>query len=227
MTAQVAGADASAGDAFSTRHQAVLRAFGAAGGYRFARWRRPLVPVVFGVDDATLAAVKGGIEAVVALAGHRMAETDPEMGANLFVFFLRDWSELAGASGLEGLLGPVAPLAARLAAAGAARYVAHRFEADGAIRAAVVIERAAGGEDGGAVALGIAARALLTWGPDAPLVLAGGALTPEAAAIIRAAYAPVLPDAATDPSHALRLAARIASPQAGSPTKAPPDGRPD
>jgi hypothetical protein len=34
-------------------------------------------------------------------------------------------------------------------------------------------------------------------------------LRPEIAAVIRAAYDPVLPVAATDPSHALRLAARM------------------
>ena len=33
--------------------------------------------------------------------------------------------------------------------------------------------------------------------------------TPDMAALIRTAYAPVLPVAATDPSHALRLAARM------------------
>ena len=35
------------------------------GGYLFARWGRPIVPVVFGVDDATLGVIKGAIEAVV------------------------------------------------------------------------------------------------------------------------------------------------------------------
>ena len=40
---------------------------GGDGGYRFARWRRPLVPVVFGVEDATLATLK------TAFAGHRPA----------------------------------------------------------------------------------------------------------------------------------------------------------
>eukprot|EP01036_Dinobryon_divergens_P039337 gene39337-51841_t len=49
------------------------------GTYLFARWGRPIVPVVFGVEDATLAVVKGAVEAVVALAGHKMAETDPEL----------------------------------------------------------------------------------------------------------------------------------------------------
>lgn len=207
--APVDAGDASGGDIFAKKCEAVRAAFTGPQGYRFARWRRPIVPIVFGVDDATLSAVKGGIEAVVATAGHRMAETDAEMGANLFVFFLRDWSELGEARDLEGLVGPVVPLAARLAAAGAARYVAHRLEGDGAIRAAVVLERVSGGEDAGALALGIAARSLLTWGLDAPSPMAHGGLTPEAAELIRAAYDPVLPDASAAPSHALRLAARM------------------
>ena len=49
------------------------------GNYLFARWGRPIAPVVFGVTEQTLAVVKGACEAVVALAGHRMAETDPEL----------------------------------------------------------------------------------------------------------------------------------------------------
>ena len=48
------------------------------GSYRFARWGRPIVLVVFGVDDATLSVIKGAVEAVVTLAGHKMAETDTE-----------------------------------------------------------------------------------------------------------------------------------------------------
>lgn len=209
MTVQSDGARASGGDMFARQKEVAERAFGGPEGYRFARWRRPIVPVVFGVDDATLSAVKGGVEAVVAIAGHKMAGHDPEMGTNLFVFFLPHWDELAQARELAGLLGDVGPLASRLIRADADRYVAHRFEPDGAIRAAVVLERVRGGEDAGSIALGIAARAMLTWGPDAPAPVAGGVLTQEAADLIRAAYDPVLPDVASDPSHALRLAARV------------------
>lgn len=48
------------------------------GSYLFARWGRPIAPVVFGVDDATLSIVKGAVEAVVALANHKMTDLDPE-----------------------------------------------------------------------------------------------------------------------------------------------------
>ena len=59
------------------------------GTYAFARWGRPIAPIVFGVTDETLVTVKGAVEAVVTLAGHQMAETDPELGANLMFFFFR------------------------------------------------------------------------------------------------------------------------------------------
>ena len=64
------------------------------GTYLFARWGRPIAPVIFGVQDETLSIFKGAIEALVTLSGHEMAETDPELGANLMIFFLRDWQEL-------------------------------------------------------------------------------------------------------------------------------------
>ncbi len=189
------------------------------GSYLFARWGRPIVPVVFGVEDATLATVKGAIEAVVTLAGHKMAETDPELGANLMIFFFRDWAELPQVPGLEGLIPDLGPLCARLAAEDAHTYRAFRFDADGAIRACFVFLRMAGplaqmpAED---LALAQAAQAICLWSDKAfadtsPLAVAQGRviLRPEIAALIRAAYAPVMPAVAQDPSHALRLAARM------------------
>ena len=53
------------------------------GAYKFARWARPLAPIVFGVDDETLPVVKGAVQAVAALAGIEVSETDPELGSNL------------------------------------------------------------------------------------------------------------------------------------------------
>jgi hypothetical protein len=189
------------------------------GSYLFARWGRPIVPVVFGVEDATLATVKGAIEAVVTLAGHKMAETDPELGANLMIFFFRDWAELPQVPGLEGLIPDLGPLCARLAAEDAHTYRAFRFDADGAIRACFVFLRMAGplaqmpAED---LALAQAAQAICLWSDKAfadtsPLAVVQGRviLRPEIAALIRAAYAPMMPAVAQDPSHALRLAARM------------------
>lgn len=189
------------------------------GSYRFARWRRPVVPVIFGVAEASLPAFKGAIEAVVKLAGHQMAETDAEMGANLMIFAFRDWEELLAVPKLEGLVPELGALVPRLVAAGANQYRVFRLEKDGAIRAAFVFLRmdASLSEVSAEVlALSQAVQVMLLWSERAfagssPLARAGEqvVLRPEIAGLIRAGYDPVLPDVARDPSHALRLAARL------------------
>jgi len=189
------------------------------GNYRFARWGRPIVPVVFGVDDATLSVVKGAIEAVVALAGHKMAETDAELGANLMVFFFRDWAELPQVPNLDRLIPELGPLCDRLAQAGANQYRAFRFDAEGRIKAAFVFLRMDGALSAmpaETLALNEAAQIILLWGEGAfadasPLGQVGGRviLRPEIAGVIRGAYDRVLPDVAQDAAHAYRLAARL------------------
>lgn len=192
------------------------------GDYVFARWGRPIVPVVFGVDDATLSVFKGAIEAVVTLAGHQMAETDPELGANLMVFFCQDWAELPEVPHLDQLVPDLGPLVGRLQQADANQYRIFRFDEAGAIRAAFVFLRlddhlAAVSAD--TLALSQAVQTILLWSDNAfsdapPLGLIEGkaVLRPEIADVIRAAYDPVMPVAARDTSHALRLQARIGRP---------------
>lgn len=193
------------------------------GQYLCARWGRPIVPVVFGVEDATLSVVKGAIEAVVALAGHRMAETDPELGANLMVFFFRDWAELPEVPNLDRLVPDLEPLCARLAAAEANQYRIFRFDPEGTIKAAFVFVRMddhMAAVPAETLALLQAVQVILLWSDLAftetsPLVAGReGAvmLRPDVAGVIRAAYDPVLPGVARDPSHALRVAARIGLP---------------
>ncbi|MGP3697649.1 hypothetical protein [Rhodobacter sp. NSM] len=192
---------------------------GADGSYRFARWGRPIVPVVFGVEDATLSTVKGAVEAVVTLAGHRMAETDPELGVNLMFFFFRDWEELPQVPKLDRMIPDLAPLCLRLGEAGANQYRHFRFDAAGAIRACFVFLRMdahLSALPADALSLGQAVQSILLWSDRAfaetsPLARAGGQLVlrPEIAAVIRAAYDPVMPASATDASHSLRLAARM------------------
>lgn len=192
------------------------------GSYLFARWGRPIVPVVFGVDDATLPVIKGAVEAVVALAGHHMAETDPEMGANLMMFFLRDWDELLAVPDLDQLVEGLVPMVAGLKARGANQYRHFRFDTDGAIRAAFVFVRmdeALAEMPAADLALLQAVQVIVLWSDRAfstrpPVVRAGGSdgvtvLRPELAALIRAGYDPVMPAVARDSSHALRLAARV------------------
>lgn len=189
------------------------------GSYLFARWGRPIVPVVFGVEDASLAVFKGAFEAVVTLAGHRMAETDPELGANLMVFAFRDWGELLAVRDLDRLVPELAALVARLQAAGANQYRVFRFDREGAIKAAFVFLRmdaALAGMAAETLALAQAVRVILLWSDRAfdgssPLARVGERviLRPEIGAVIRAGYDPVMPAVARDASHALRLAARV------------------
>ncbi|WP_412553761.1 hypothetical protein [Shimia sp. MIT1388] len=199
-------------EALFTRHD---------GSYGFARWGRPIAPVVFGVEDATLQTVKGALEAVVTLVGHQMAETDPEFGSNLMMFFFREWEELLDVPDLERLIPDLKALVGRLQDANATQYRAFRFDNDGGIQAAFVFLRmndAMAKIPAEALALGEAVQAIVAWGPKAfaehsPLaaVPESGAtvLRPEIAAVIAAAYDRMMPVAAEDTSHALRLFARL------------------
>lgn len=191
------------------------------GQFLFARWGRPIAPVVFGTEEGTLSVIKGAFEAVCALAGHEMAETDPELGANLMVFFLRDWAELPDVPNLDRLIPDLGALVARLAAADANQYRAFRFDAEGAIKAAFVFVRMdaqLSKVSAEVLALSQAVQTILLWSDRAftdrsALAQAGGhtVLRPDIAGLIRASYDLVLPAISQDPSIALRLAARIAA----------------
>lgn len=194
------------------------------GQYLFARWGRPIAPVVFGVEEATLQTVKGACEAVVAMAGHKMAETDPELGSNLMVFFFREWAELAETPNLDKLVPDLGPLVARLTAADANQYRFFRFDNDGAIQAAFVfvrMDKAMSKLPAEDIALTQIVQTILLWSDTAfttqsPLARTPDGTTvlrPDIADVIRAAYDPVMPVAANDPSHALRLAARAGATQ--------------
>jgi len=191
------------------------------GQFAFARWGRPIAPVAFGIEEAALPVVKGALEAVAKLAGHDMVETDPELGSNLMMFFFADWAELLDVPGMDGLVPDLAGQVERLQAAGANQYRFFRFEENGAIKAAFVFLRmddSLRDMSAQVLALSQAVQVILLWSEDAfaeqsPLALADEALVlrPEVADVIRAAYDPVMPPAANDPSHALRLAARVSA----------------
>ncbi|PIE14895.1 MAG: hypothetical protein CSA68_09195 [Rhodobacterales bacterium] len=195
----------------------------AKGNYAFARWGRPIVPVVFGVDDKTLSVIKGAIEAVVSLADHKMAETDAQLGANLMLFFFRDWDELLQVPKLGELIPDLPPLVARLKAAGANQYRAFRFDDAGAIQACfsfIRMDQAMSELPAETLVLGQAVQAMLLWSaaafaeksPLAVLPESGATvLRPEIGALISVAYDPTMPACAADKSHALRLFARLST----------------
>ncbi len=189
------------------------------GNYAFARWGRPLAPVVFGVEDTTLSTIKGAIEALCQLAGVSTTEMDPELGSNFIWFFFKDWSELPEVPGMDRLVPDLGPLVERLAAADANQYRIFRFDEAGAIKACFVFLRMdehLRKVPADTLALSQAVQSMLLWSDLAfrdrsPLAVAGETtvLRPDIAALIRAAYDPVMPHMADDPAHALRLGARI------------------
>jgi hypothetical protein len=193
------------------------------GGFAFARWGRPIAPVAFGVDDATLGVIKGALEAVALVSGHEIAETDPELGSNFMLFFFRDWAELPEVRGLDRLIPDLVPLVERLQAADANQYRIFRFDVSGAIKACFVFLRMdtrLHAISADALALGQVVQSMLLWSDTAfrdtsPLVTDNGhvILRPEIASLLRAAYDPVLPGSADDPSHALRIFARLGAGQ--------------
>ncbi|MDE4173315.1 hypothetical protein PXK01_04055 [Phaeobacter sp. PT47_59] len=197
--------------------------------YAFARWGRPIAPIVFGVEDETLQTLKGALEAVVTLAGHQMAETDPELGSNLMFFFFRDWDELLEVPDLDRLIPDLAPLVARLKATDASQYRAFRFDDQGGIQAAFVFLRMSGDlakMPAETLALTQAVQVMLMWGEQAfarqsPLAVlpetGATILRPEIAGVIAAAYDRMMPVAADDASHALRLFARLQGATPGHP----------
>lgn len=192
------------------------------GDYVFARWGRPIVPVVFGVTEESLRVFKGAIEAVVTLAGHKMDETDFELGANLMFFFCQGWDELLEVPHLDKLLPELPDLVSKLQAADANQYRLFRFDDNDAIKAAFVFLRMdaqLAEVPAETLALSQAVQVILLWSdvafsemPPLAVIDEQVALRPQIADVIRAAYDPVLPVSARDHSHALRISARIPKP---------------
>lgn len=190
------------------------------GTYLCARWGRPIAPIVFGVEDDTLSVVKGAFEVVCGIAGHSMAETDPELGSNVMVFFFREWDELLGVPDLDRLIDGLAPMVERLKGADANQYRVFRFDEQGAIKACFIFLRmdaALSDMPADTLALTQVVQSIVLWSDKAfaeksPLgQLEDGrvVLRPDIAEVIRAVYTPILPAVAKDPSHALRVFARM------------------
>ena len=149
-----------------------------------------------------------------------MAETDPELGANLMVFFCKDWDELPEVPNLDKLVPDLQDMVGKLIKASANQYRVFRFDEEGAIKAAFVflrLDEHMAEATADTIALSQAAQTILLWSDAAfaeaaPLAVHEGktVLKPEIADVIRAAYDPRMPAVAQDPSHAMRLAARLA-----------------
>lgn len=191
------------------------------GSFRFARWGRPLVPVVTGTDTAGEEILGEALTAVAELAGLPVEGTDPELGANFLVFFCRDWSDLTVIPGIARLIPDIEKLVAVLKGAGANQYRIFDFDGQGAIRLCLVLLRY--DDDlrrvsAHTLALSQSVQSLLLWSdhaftgesPLAVLEPSGRAVVkPWFADLLRVAYDPALPSAGLDPSLVLRLQARL------------------
>lgn len=187
------------------------------GTYGFARWGRPIAPVVFGVDDETLGYLKNAIAQTVAVTGGTLAETDPELGANFMWFFCSEWDEITEVPDLKKLVPDLLSLVENLKRKNVNEHRMFIFDSDGAIKMCLLFLRMKGKISDMPVhvlATGETLQSLLTWAEDAfsnesPIALVKEndicIVKPQFAALVRGAYDPVMPPAAKDASHALRL----------------------
>lgn len=188
-------------------------------GFIFARWGRPIAPVVFGAKDEALPLVKGAFQAITELAGHEMAETDPELGSNCMVFFFSDWDELLEVPDLGKAIPNLSELVQRTKAAGANQYRLFNFNENDGIKSAFIflkMDENLSNVPAETMLLGQAVQSILLWTNDAFSKESAfeeqegrAVLRRDIAELIRAAYDPVLPVASRDASHALRLHARL------------------
>lgn len=190
------------------------------GSFRFARWGRPLVPVIVGTNDEGCQIFEAGINSVARIAGLEVGELDPDLGANFLVFLVNDWTELTEAPNLVRLIPNLTDLIANLTEHEANQYRVFNFTEDGAIRLCITMLRY---DDelqrvsAQTLAVGQAMQGMLLWSDKAfmdesPIAVSDDGLCvvkPVFADLLRTAYDPVLPNAATDASLALRIAARL------------------
>lgn len=193
--------------------------------FKFARWGGAICPIVVGLDEKGARLFEEAISAVADLAGAKMEEIDPEMGANMFIYVLSDWSNAALAPNLGNFIPDLPALVERLTEANANRYRVFAFDDQGAIRASITMLRYDEQMQEAPVdyiALTEAMLAMLVFdergvSEDRPVVMAKFEDDDEARAILnpwhgrllKAAYDPTIPAGSKDPALAMRLAARI------------------
>lgn len=191
------------------------------GVFRFARWERPIAPVIYGTNDEGIRIFEEAFRSVVALSGREVIELDPDMGANFLVFFVKDWAELGMVPHLEKLIPNIGDLAAALTEREANQYRAFAFDEAGAIRACITLlryDQVLQQVSAQTLAVTQSFQGLLLWAMNAfdgesPTALVADTgrcvVKPWHADLVRAAYDPAIPAASTDAALALRLAARL------------------
>lgn len=199
----------------------ILKLFERDGKYKFSRWNKPISPVVFGVDDNSLVAIRAAFSNVVELTPLSLADLDPELGANFLVFFCLEWNELNGIPNLNRLILDLPTLLVTLDENQANQYRTFSFSSEGAINVSVLLLKY--DNDLSSVSVQTLAtsqmfQSILLWSQDAfkdesPIAIVKAnnmcVIKPFYAGLVKAAYDPVLPDYSDDSTHALRLESRL------------------
>ena len=193
--------------------------------FKFARWSGSISPVVVGLDDKGTQLFEEAIGAIAEVAGLKIDEIDPEMGANMMVYVMGDWAHAKQAPNLPTFLPDLPALIDRLNQANANRYRVFAFDDAGAIRASITLLRYDEQMQEAPVdyiALTEAVLATLVFdergvAEDRPVIIAKfedddyalAVLSPWHAKLLKAAYDPTIPAASGETSLAMRLAARV------------------
>lgn len=206
-----------------TEAERIQRLFtGRDGRFRFARWAQPLAPAVFNADGYGAKMMREALGGVAKLGGLWLAESDPRIGANVYVFFCDCWDEAREAAARRTPpSADLCQLAPRLFGVDADCHRAFGFDASGAIRLCALFIR----DDAESQRLKAqttaafeALRSILLWsedafaeGPPVDIIAAEERATISQwhADLVRAAYDPSIPAASTDPAQADRIAARM------------------
>ena len=189
------------------------------GQYFFARWGRPIAPVVFGVEDETLVTLKTAIQSLAIIANHEMAETD-RVRIKRYVFFFLSWDELLEVKDLDRIVPDLGNLVGRLKSLNANQYRFFRFDESGGIKAVfafVCMDENLKTVSAEVLCLNQVVQMFLLWSDEAfksksPTLIAKNGrvmLNPVVGDIIKAVYDPTMPIVSNDKSHALRVRARI------------------
>jgi hypothetical protein len=191
-------------------------------GYFFARWNRPIVPVVFGDHCLEPDLLKAALGRLGELTGQPVDLAAPASSMNYGTLVVRDWRDLTDMPGVPRLMPNLAKLAAQLEAEGANQYRVFQRDWRGGIKRCFAAIRTGTGRFADLTPESMALRqvtlSFLQWsipgivkvglvgpGPDGR-----DDLKPQTAALLKAAYDPALPTSSKDPRHAEALAARMA-----------------
>lgn len=191
------------------------------GVYKFSRWKEPICPVIFGVNDISLGEIKTAFSEVAALSNNFLSDIDSELGSNFMTFFCYNWEELFSIPNLDKLITNLADLIKSLEAMKSNQYRSFRFSSDGAIRFCILLlkyDRKLASVSVQTLATNQMLQSILLWSPEAfenesPIAYAGKNnycfIKPFYSALVKASYDKVLPNVSYDSDHSFRLMARV------------------